>query len=526
MFRKHLGVSKLMGLFKKRHSQSTCHCPEISISEACARKERIPEPPNSGALIEPSNGYIVTTAIIDDSPINRSLPAELLSSIFVYTLYENIGENMHWLSKNSIFTPLILATVCRTWRRLVWSIPELWAHLFIRIDIAPFLVESHLVEHWLMRSSPLPLSIYIHADHADSGRPAEPMDKDHLRLIEIIHRHAMRWKCLHIPSFLLPHFRWDHICKGGVSSLRELVLKDHSHGASRDEVELQLGNLHPGLEKLTITGIRLKSLKMEWNALTHISASYLPFDECLEVLRRVPQLISCQFTNVLSQNPGSAYTPLNHIVHHKLQNFHVEFASENYHFTTSELFSKLTLLSLKELNFDIKMFQERILLEIMIPFLRRSSSNCPLKKMIIRRSSYMKDGKHLVKFLQATPLLQHLILEEPYRGPSSYDYLKPLLTHLAATSDISVNSDTPFLSNLQSIECRFHGDRFPWRDIPGIFGPVSEVGQAHRRPLNNFSFISIRGRLLPSLSQQGYCAVISRVPRERNSHRPLILYLP
>ncbi|KAF8971454.1 hypothetical protein BDZ97DRAFT_1242356 [Flammula alnicola] len=65
----------------------------------------------------------------------------------------------------------------------------------------------------------------------------------------------------------------------------------------------------PRLQNLHISHTYLVCLRLQRGGITHIYASILSPTECLEILRRTPQLMSCIFPGVVPSNNMSTYPP-------------------------------------------------------------------------------------------------------------------------------------------------------------------------------------------------------------------------
>ncbi|KAI5885890.1 uncharacterized protein SCHCODRAFT_02477270, partial [Schizophyllum commune H4-8] len=142
------------------------------------------------------------------SPL-RSVPAEILQHIFRYTLPE---------SHNALLSPdeapIILTRVCRVWRVVALSTPELWSS--IHIVCTPFdkdmpqrsreIVELRLraVESWLARSGTCLLDISIRAETEVMDIEFMPFSEGYrysstvLSALRAIIPHSRRWSQLSI----------------------------------------------------------------------------------------------------------------------------------------------------------------------------------------------------------------------------------------------------------------------------------------------------------------------------------------
>ncbi|KAJ7723784.1 hypothetical protein B0H16DRAFT_1786735 [Mycena metata] len=90
----------------------------------------------------------------------RKLPDDVVVEIFKATMPTNRNVAM-----SESEAPLLLASMCRSWRRLALSTPRLWPsfHIVIPSTAAEILRLNETVNLWLARSSVLPLSISLSA---------------------------------------------------------------------------------------------------------------------------------------------------------------------------------------------------------------------------------------------------------------------------------------------------------------------------------------------------------------------------
>ncbi|KAF9265532.1 hypothetical protein L218DRAFT_898335, partial [Marasmius fiardii PR-910] len=91
----------------------------------------------------------------------RRLPDELISEIFVQCLdLYPVRSTKH--------APLLLTTICKSWRRVALKTPHLWCSIHLSIPEVPKFPGGPLVkdrmlgaERWLERSGSVPLSISL-----------------------------------------------------------------------------------------------------------------------------------------------------------------------------------------------------------------------------------------------------------------------------------------------------------------------------------------------------------------------------
>jgi hypothetical protein len=140
----------------------------------------------------------------------RSVPPEILQSIFIMTLPSDRNAVMH-----ASETPVLLGRVCRGWRKIAYATPELWAsiHLvappvdFSESAISPGDIRLMAMEEWLARSAVCPLSISIWVSREAWGAAAAAAASP---FVEAILPLSSRWKHieLQVPSDSLDSFHY------------------------------------------------------------------------------------------------------------------------------------------------------------------------------------------------------------------------------------------------------------------------------------------------------------------------------
>ena len=164
------------------------------------------------------------------SPILR-LPLEVMAEISFacVTMLVSASEwETAWATKPGAMMPLVLGMICRTWRELAWSIPQLWRTISISLnhrdkDPSP---DFEVLESWIARSGRCPLFIDVGYEAGidfpdsedyiyDDGDPYE------ISLFRLLARTSERW---YSASFDLPHCAYSILrCVSGRLPLLTLL---------------------------------------------------------------------------------------------------------------------------------------------------------------------------------------------------------------------------------------------------------------------------------------------------------------
>ncbi|KAF8903943.1 hypothetical protein CPB84DRAFT_1773769 [Gymnopilus junonius] len=405
--------------------------------------------------------------------ITRLLPAEIISSIFTFCMPEIPPAEdgaLRTIGKDKLATRFVLSAVCRDWRSIALSTPQLWCLIVISLET------SNLAEHFsasrelIARSGRLPLSIDIFSDVLSEKPDPEDMDGFY-SLIQLINEQASRWHILEL-EIPTPFFsRFSGVC-GPIHRLRRFRLHPISVDSKTFKFGMCDGKLEP--EELRVQNVRLKAVDISWNWVTYAHLTQFRIDECFEFLRRTPRLEECFFEAIWGRNEKNLEFPIGpNVLHSQLQCLSVSSPQINL------LFDNITVPALQIL--DCRKLYE-IPADAILSLLGRSG--CILEKLLLT-AAYDFEATDLIALLEKIPSIQGLQLYTKGLRASSPD---TLFEHLASTSvwkqGCSGNNFLPELKNL----CYVHFESrepFSWSLIPDIFGPISCSGESHRRPLES-----------------------------------------
>ncbi|PPQ93005.1 hypothetical protein CVT25_000206 [Psilocybe cyanescens] len=130
------------------------------------------------------------------------LPVEIVSMIFIF--YTKIGQPLYYTviphisyRRTVMIQPaLLLGSVCKRWRDITITTPQLWTEVFI--DFSRHVRHFDVIKEWLRRSGGLPLYMIFR------NRNSEPVPSTLGPIFSLLRSHAARWRYvdLSIPSQL------------------------------------------------------------------------------------------------------------------------------------------------------------------------------------------------------------------------------------------------------------------------------------------------------------------------------------
>ncbi|KAJ3567588.1 hypothetical protein NP233_g6275 [Leucocoprinus birnbaumii] len=230
------------------------------------------------------------------------LPAEILQEVFFWCLPTPSNANQHAVfMRREILTsprhaPLLLCHVCRHWRDVALSSPNLWTTLSVIVRLGVAVPAPDLVSLWLSRSGALPLEISLHQQNESSVNCVAAG-----RVLDIFEEHISRWGKVRLELY---GPRSTRLGIGGekvgplLKEFRLHISDDFSWQAEEDL--FGVFNHAPQLQSLHVSRIpRLdlsahSSIQVPWGQLAHLSLDYVPaIGTALRILDMTPNLESC-----------------------------------------------------------------------------------------------------------------------------------------------------------------------------------------------------------------------------------------
>jgi hypothetical protein len=226
------------------------------------------------------------------SPVLR-LPNELLASIYVLC-----GPKSGWMKTYGAADVLSFSQVCRRWRTVAVSLPDLWTEPLIR--------NEYLACQWIQRARGRPLEL-VWARKGPPYRPSPETEKAQLQALEYALTHGSRFTKMVVEgaSRMLTPIIQAHAGRVMTEHLEKLDIHLSMDGDgealrwslpfSDDEIaqlpslklqSLGLGNCYPPTSSLLYAKLTFLSIS------TDISEQ-MQFDELLQVLKHTPLLEKC-----------------------------------------------------------------------------------------------------------------------------------------------------------------------------------------------------------------------------------------
>ncbi|KAF9562241.1 hypothetical protein CPC08DRAFT_382556 [Agrocybe pediades] len=414
------------------------------------------------------------------SPIIRDLPVEILSTIFCSCLSEYYGEPVY----GNFFVPLKIGSVCRTWRQVAWSTPELWTIFHLRRlfrTTSEVCDQYTMMKEWIHRSRTLSIYVSLYEYGEEDTNLAKEADGCDCwnKTLELLAHCCDQWKVATLDlsrasfEYIASNFKlkppnwkltlgtdeaWDNVTDAsGVLNLWQ----ESAFGANQITVNFN-------------RSIRCMHFNIDWQCVTEVNAEGWPPEECTLLLRHAPRLVSCTFTDVASSDEGSQpIVDLPIVYHNSLRELSFNLDCD---VSPAGFLDQVALPSLEEFGYSIfnGVHSPDDDGQILMSFLCQSGFR--LSKLSLGNNSFTHD--FVVALLNTVPSLKHLRLYFP--AYTDNRAINSFLLHLATTATSSseiYGQASKFLPRLEVLEfrdCRY--DDFPWGSVPDVFGHPSELG--------------------------------------------------
>jgi hypothetical protein len=467
--------------------QVACTMVEGGPCSACKEREvireKIEQLEEEIAKLKAKHHALGNTMNAIHDPFIHKFPPEIGSYIFRLSLPTlNFEDIRLWTEAMTYTRALRLGAVCRKWRQLAWTTPDLWDTLYltIRQSMKRSVAESFpgLLREWLSRSGIRPLTIFFRyfgsseeSDYSPSDdefsdeSTADTLESTTDLVIEVINLHSGRWRNLHLhvgAADILERF-----C--GSAPPNQLFGLELQVSYDISPTQKFAMKIKPFPTQLTLVNCSPTSIDIGWDNITRLELSDISTSECLQLLRLAPALEYC----VLDPWDDPTLSFDTTILHPRLRSLYFLYGGESF-------LEAIKVPSLEEWTQTSAVSGGSVPVITMVSLLERSG--CYLK--ILKLEGVPLDTNFRV-LLQAIPSLEHLrlhVLQYRSHNGEMDDILARIFRSPSGTSAIPPEEPTRelFLPRLQSMECTGMNPKFPlfsWDYIP------QHYRQGHRRSL-------------------------------------------
>ncbi|KAF8958172.1 hypothetical protein BDZ97DRAFT_1762338 [Flammula alnicola] len=310
-------------------------------------------------------------------------------------------------------TPLLLGNVCRVWRQIAWTTPQIWASITINVSYHSFsTLQTELANQWLRRAGELPLTIKIRTLNLNTAVDQyAPSPSSIYELINILNAYSRRWWKLDVamPMQYLTYFARHPAPETTYSPVLNSLVLLPILGVGNDFPNVPFNAAdHPFSPKyVKLSNLHVMKIRIDWKNVTTIVAGSISISYCLEIIRQCPQLTICEFDTAEDDLEFFMKPPGAPFIHHALQTLKYQDSES----VGLELFLDNVAFPVLEL-FDYKRNGVGSLHLASSHVLGRS--NCPIKSFSLQ-DIRLVDGD-IIQLLELVPHLESLVLGLQFRS--------------------------------------------------------------------------------------------------------------
>ncbi|TFK38361.1 hypothetical protein BDQ12DRAFT_723221 [Crucibulum laeve] len=334
---------------------------------------------------------------ISHSPLLR-LPTEVTTKIMLECCQSDTNDDDDD-DEPEMLDPLFLGSICPMWRDIAWETQNLWRTVNLTLSRNRYHNQVRLLNEWLPRAGEGPLHIRVMAKTSEQDWTEPPFPHEVLRTFA---SYSRLWARV---TLFIPYACWMDIglVSGNLPLLKSLSIS-FTDSLYHDNCVIGVFHDTPLLEELSLRDIFLKDfISGCWNQLQHLTLKSYCADECLEALRRTPNLISLKFQDI---NPPDEFPiPYDEIIHLKCLDSAV-FIFDIISKFAGDFLNCMAAPSLRQLDITLREDSEDI------PFssIRTLMSRCSSSLTHLRLEGTIDKSEDVIHCLRDAPLLRSLVL--------------------------------------------------------------------------------------------------------------------
>ncbi|KAJ6509108.1 hypothetical protein DFH09DRAFT_1436718 [Mycena vulgaris] len=173
--------------------------------------------------------------------------------------------------------PLLLASICRTWREIALTLPPIWSSLQLYAEPETISPTESLLPLWLPRAGSHPLEI-------DIGSPAGTD-----LLVSLVAPYSPQWQTFACAVYTPITFPSDLI-RGRIPLLKRLEVALHANWGDIADNPVTAFADAPQLREVQLIDFALQWISLPWAQLTSLDLLGQTASQCVEILQHTPRL--------------------------------------------------------------------------------------------------------------------------------------------------------------------------------------------------------------------------------------------